>query len=62
MSLEDFGQVILALDFLGVLWLAGVTWIDLRHQSSDAGRVGGVVVLAALVYALFLIGRALFSR
>jgi hypothetical protein len=30
----------------------------LREQTSDLGRVGGVVVLAALAFVLYLVGRA----
>ena len=61
MTLKDAGSIILALDFIGALWLTGVLWIDLRKQTSDAGRVGGVVVLIAAAYALFAIGRALLG-
>jgi hypothetical protein len=60
-TLKDAGGIILFLDFIGALWLTGLLWIDLRQQTSDIGRVGGVVMLIAAAYALFAIGRALLG-
>ena len=58
MTLHDAGRLILFLDALAAAAFVVIAWVDLRDQSNDIGRVGGVVVLAALVLVLYLVGRA----
>ena len=58
LTFAGWTQLVLVLDAIGVGWLLVLAWQDLRQQSSDFGRVGGVLALAALSYALILVGRA----
>lgn len=61
MTADALGRILLAVDTIGLLWLIGLAWIDLRTQTSDTGRVGGVVALAALAFVLYYVGRALLG-
>ena len=61
MTADSVGQILLALDLIGLTWLIGLAWLDLREQSSDVGRVGGVVALAALVFVMYYVARALLG-
>jgi len=61
MNLDQFGQALLLVDLVAVGGFAIYALLDLRRQTSDAGRVGGVVALMALGYVFYFIGRALLG-
>jgi hypothetical protein len=61
MNLDQFGQALLLVDLVAVGGFAVYALLDLRRQTSDAGRVGGVVALMALGYVFYFIGRALLG-
>jgi hypothetical protein len=58
MSFELAERMILFIDAIGVIGLLTYAWIDLQRQTSDLGRVGGVVAIAALCFVFYFIGRA----
>jgi hypothetical protein len=55
---HDVGRIVLFIDALAACAFLVLAWVDLREQTTDIGRVGGVVVLAALAFVLYLVGRA----
>jgi hypothetical protein len=55
---HDVGRIVLFIDALAACAFLVLAWVDLREQATDIGRVGGVVVLAALAFVLYLVGRA----
>ena len=61
MTLENIGRAVLLIDVVGICALLILAWQDLREQTSDFGRVGGVVAIAALSFVLYLVGRALLE-
>ena len=61
MNLDQFGQALLLVDLVAVGGFAVYALLDLRRQTSDAGRVGGVFALMALGYVFYFIGRALLG-
>ena len=58
MTAHDVGRIVLFIDALAACAFLVLAWVDLREQATDIGRVGGVVVLAALAFVLYLVGRA----
>ena len=58
MTAHDVGRIVLFIDALAACAFLVLAWVDLREQATDIGRVGGVVVLAALAIVLYLVGRA----
>ena len=58
MTAHEAGRIVLFLDVLAASAFLVIAWVDLRDQTTDIGRVGGVVVLAALSFVLYLVGRA----
>ena len=58
MTMHDAGRIVLFLDGLAACVFLVLAWMDLREQTTDIGRVGGVVTLAALAFVLYFIGRA----
>ena len=58
MTAHDVGRIVLFIDALAACAFLVLAWVDLREQTTDIGRVGGVVVLAALAFVLYLVGRA----
>ena len=61
MNLDQLGKLALFIDLIAVGGLLVVGWLDLRRQTSDIGRVGGVVTLAALGFVFYFVGRALLG-
>jgi hypothetical protein len=61
MNLDQFGQALLLVDLVAVGGFAVYALLDLRRQTSDVGRVGGVVALMALCYVFYFVGRALLG-
>ena len=61
MTPEFAGKIILTIDAVAIIGLIVFAWLDLRRQTTDAGKVGGVIVLAALCYVLTYVGRALLE-
>jgi hypothetical protein len=61
MTIEDLGRAVLFIDCLAACAMLCVAWVDLRDQTSDMGRVGGVVALAALAFVLYFTGRAFLA-
>ena len=59
MTLDLAERIILLLDTLAAAGFMVFAWRVLREQSSDIGRVGGVVALAALAFVFYFAGRAL---
>jgi uncharacterized membrane protein YebE (DUF533 family) len=58
MTLDTFERIILLLDTLAAAAFLVLAWRDLREQTTDVGRVGGVVALAALAFVFYFAGRA----
>ena len=58
MTLGGAGRIILFLDVLAAAAFMVVAWVDLRDQTTDLGRIGGVMVLAALAFVLYVFARA----
>jgi len=58
MNLEAIGRITLFADLVAGSCLVVFAWLDLRRQTTDVGRVGGVVALAALSFVLYLVGRS----
>jgi|SoimicmetaTmtLPC_FD_contig_61_548007_length_869_multi_2_in_0_out_0_2 hypothetical protein len=59
MTLDLAERIILLLDTLAAAGFMVFAWRELREQTSDIGRVGGVVALAALAFVFYFAGRAL---
>jgi hypothetical protein len=58
MTLDWAERIILLLDALAAAAFLIFAWRELQEQTSDIGRVGGVVALAALAFVLYFAGRA----
>ena len=58
MTLETIGRAALLIDIVAVGALLILTWQALREQSTDIGKVGGVLAIAALSFVLYVVGRA----
>ncbi len=58
MTLDTLERTILLLDTLAAAAFLVLAWRDLREQTTDVGRVGGVVALAALAFVFYFAGRA----
>ena len=58
MTLDTVGRIALFIDMIAVGGLIAFAWLDLRRQTSDLGRVGGVTALIALCFVFYFIGRA----
>ena len=58
MSLETIGKIALFIDVIAVAGLMVFAWLDLRRQTSDLGKVGGVTVIIALAFVFYFVGRA----
>ena len=58
MTLDTLERTILLLDTLAAAAFLVFAWRDLREQTTDVGRVGGVVALAALAFVFYFAGRA----
>jgi hypothetical protein len=58
MILDHVGRAIAFIDIVGTCVLLILAWHDLREQTTDSGRVGGVMAIAALCFAFYLVGRA----
>ncbi|MCL6683465.1 hypothetical protein [Sphingomonas alba] len=58
MTLDLAERIILFLDTAAAAAFIIVAWRDLQRQTTDIGRVGGVVVLAALAFVFYFAGRA----
>ena len=61
MALETVGRIALVIDILAIGGLLVFAWIDLRRQTTDSGRVGGVTVLIALSFVFYFVVRALLG-
>lgn len=61
MTLETVGRVALFIDVIAVGGLLVFAWLDLRRQTTDAGKVGGVTALIALAFVFYFAGRALLG-
>lgn len=61
MDLDTAGLALLLVDLVAVGGLFVYAWLELRRQTTDIGRVGGVLALAALAFVLYFIGRALLG-
>ena len=57
-TVHDVGRIVLLLDALAAAAFLVLAWLDLREQTTDIGRVGGVVALAALAFVFYFVGRA----
>ena len=60
-TLEIVGQVALFIDVLAVGGLLVFAWIDLRRQTTDVGKIGGVTALIALCFVFYFVGRAFLA-
>jgi hypothetical protein len=58
MTLDALQRIILFLDAAAAAAFLIAVWRDLREQTTDIGRVGGVVALAALAFVFYFAGRA----
>ena len=56
--LETVGHIALFIDIVAVAALMVFAWLDLRRQTSDLGKVGGVTALIALAFVFYFAGRA----
>lgn len=59
MTLESIGRVALLIDVIALGGLLVFAWLDLRRQTTDIGKVGGVTALIALAFVFYFVGRAL---
>jgi hypothetical protein len=59
--LDRIGQAALLIDVVALIGLVAYAWLDLRRQTSDTGKVGGVVALMALCFVFYFAGRALLG-
>ena len=62
MSLDTIGRSALFVDLIALVCLIAFVWLDLRRQTTDVGKVGGVTVLVALCFVFYFIGRAFLAR
>ena len=58
MTLDLAERIILFLDVAAAAAFLLLAWRELQRQTSDIGRVGTVVVLAALAFVFYFAGRA----
>ena len=58
MTLDLAERIIPLLDALAAMAFLVFAWREFQDQTTDIGRVGGVVVLAALAFVLYFAGRA----
>jgi len=58
MTLENIGRAVLLVDLVAISAFLILAWWNLRDQTSDIGRVGGVVALMALCFVFYFVGRA----
>ena len=58
MTLESFGRIALIIDVIALAGLLVFAWLDLRRQTTDAGKIGGVTALIALCFVFYFVGRA----
>lgn len=58
MTLEDIGRAVLFIDLVAVCAFLVLAWRALRDQTTDMGKVGGVLAIAALCFVFYWVGRA----
>jgi len=58
MTLDNIGRAVLLVDLVAISAFLILAWWNLREQTTDIGRVGGVVALMALCFVFYFVGRA----